>query len=215
MRYKFKNNNSFIRQNFLKKISGGFTLVEILFAVGIFVLIVGAVAIFSYNIWTNNSSIGIEINNINAGRQALKTMLADIRTASSANTGAYAISAATATSFTFYSDIFDDGLKEKVRYFLNGTSLQQGIIKPTGSPLSYNAGAEVITTLVSNITSASIFSYYDKNYDGTTAALTTPVDISLVRLVKITFTADPNPNRSPSPATFTSVVTIRNLKDNL
>jgi prepilin-type N-terminal cleavage/methylation domain-containing protein len=206
MQTKLKNKRGF---------DEGFTLIEILFAVGIFVLIAGAIAIFSTNIWTSNSFIGIEINSINAGRLALRTMITDIRTASSANTGAYAISAATATSFTFYSDIFDDGLKEKIRYFLNGTSLQQGIIKPTGSPLTYNAGAEVITTLVSNVTNASIFSYYDKNYDGTTAALATPVDVSLVRLVKITITTDPNPNRSPSPATFTSVVSIRNLKDNL
>jgi type II secretory pathway pseudopilin PulG len=191
-----------------------FTLVEILFAVSIFVLIIGVLSILSKNLWSYNSFIGGELEDVNTGRAALKTMIAEIRTASAGNNGAYAVSQASATSFTFYSDIYDDGLKEKVRYFLNGTALQKGVTKPTGSPLAYT-GAEAVTTLVSNVANASIFDYYDKNYDGTTAALSVPVDISAVRLVKITVTIDRNPNQPPSPITLSSQVSIRNIKDNL
>lgn len=201
--------------NNIKNKKRGFTLVETLFGVAIFVLVVGVLTLFSRNIWLYNSFIGIELNNTNIGKQAIKTMTAEIRTASAANTGAYAIGAASTTSFTFYSDIYDNGLKEKVRYFLNGTTLQKGVVKPTGSPMSYNGASEVITTLVSNVTNSSIFDYYDKNYDGTTAALGAPVDISAVRLVKITITIDLNTNNSPAPATFSTQVSLRNLKDNL
>jgi type II secretory pathway pseudopilin PulG len=192
----------------------GFTLVEILFSVAIFVLVIGALTLLSSNVWGYNSFIGIEVNNANTGRLALTKMVAEIRTASAANTGAYAVSQATATSFTFYSDINGDGLKEKIRYFLNGTALQRGVTKPTGSPLAYT-GTEVITTLIPNVINASIFDYYDTNYDGTTPALSAPVDVSLVRLIKITVATDPNPNHSPSPVTFSTQVTLRNLKDNL
>jgi len=193
---------------------GGFTIIETLIGVAIFVLILGVLATFSKSIWTSNSFIMAELSGSNAGRAALKTMVAEIRTASSGNNGAYAIGIATSTSLTFYSDIYDDGLKEKIRYFLNGTTLQRGIIQPTGSPLGYT-GSETITTLVSNVTNSSIFNYYDKNYDGTTAALTTPVDISAVRLIKITITTDVNPTQAPSPMTFSTQVMLRNLKDNL
>ena len=193
---------------------GGFTLIETLIGVAIFVLILGVLANFSKSIWTSNSFIMAELQGTNAGRTALKTMVAEIRTASSGNNGAYAIGIATSTSLTFYSDIYDDGLKEKIRYFLNGTTLQRGVIKPTGSPLGYT-GSEIITTLVSNVTNSSFFSYYDKNYDGATAALATPVDISAVRLIKITITTDVNPIQAPSPITFSTQVMLRNLKDNL
>lgn len=194
---------------------GGFTLMEILVGVSIFILVTGVLTLFLRNVLIYNSSIFTELTEINAGRTALKTMKAEIRTASSGSDGAYAISLANATSFTFYSDIYDDGLKEKIRYFLDGTKIQKGVIKPTGSPLSYVAGNEVITTLVSGVISTSIFSYYDKNYDGTTAALPFPVDISSVRLVKITFVIEENPNRSPSPISLSTQVSLRNIKDNL
>ena len=193
---------------------GGFTIIETLIGVAIFVIILGLLATFSKSIWTSNSFIMAELEGTNAGRAALKTMVAEIRTASSGNNGSYAISIATGTSLTFYSDIYDDGLKEKIRYFLNGTTLQRGVIKPTGSPLGYT-GSEIITTLVSNVTNSSIFNYYDKNYDGTTAALATPVDISAIRLIKMTITTDVNPVQAPSPITFSTQVMLRNLKDNL
>ena len=201
-------------ENKLKnKLSSGFTLVEILFGVSIFILIFFALTLFSRNIWVYNSFVSVGLANIDAGRQTMKTMVSEIRTASTADTGAYTISQAGVSSFIFYSNIDNDALKEKVRYFLNGSQLQKGVIKPTGSPLSYNALNETIITLMSNVTNTSIFDYYDENYDGTTAALSSPVTISSVRLVKITINVDSDPNRAPAATTFSTQVSIRNLKD--
>ena len=36
----------------------------------------------------------------------------------------------------------DDGLKEKIRYYLTGTTLKKGVIKPTGSPPVYLSANE-------------------------------------------------------------------------
>ncbi len=188
---------------------------ETLCAVAIFVLIVGALTFFSRNVWVYNSFLQADLANVDAGRQIMKTMVSEIRTASTANTGAYTIGLATDSALTFYSDTDNDGLKEKVRYFITGTTLQKGLTKPTGSPLSYNALNEKISTLMPNLTSSSIFQYYDKNDDGTTAALGAPVSIPAIRLIKITIVSDQNPERSPTPKTFSTQVSIRNLKDNL
>jgi type II secretory pathway pseudopilin PulG len=209
MKNKSKN-----KKNIISDLSKGFTLVEILFGVSIFIIVIGTITLFSRNTWVYNSVITTELQSVNAVRAALKIMTAEIRTASSGNDGSYAISLANGTSFTFFSDIYDDGLKEKVRYFLNGTNLQKGVTKPIGSPLAYT-GSEVITTLVSNVTNSSIFNYYDKNYDGTTPALATPIDISAVRLVKITITIEKDINRAPAPITMSTQVSMRNIKDNL
>ena len=188
---------------------------ETLFGVAIFILIVVVLTLFSKNVWIYNTFISEGLDSTDAGRLVLKNMVSEIRTASTADTGAYMINQATASSFTFYSNIDNDAQKEKIRYFLNGSQLQKGVIKPTGSPLSYNPLNEKISTLMSNVTNVSIFSYYDKNYDGTTAELSSPVNISSVRLVKITLIMDKDPNRAPAPATFSTQVSIRNLKDNL
>ncbi len=193
----------------------GFSLIEVLIGTSIFVLIVGVLTLFSRNIWVYQSYISTGLSLSNEGRAALKTMTAEIRTASTADTGVFVIALATSSAFTFYSDIDDDGLKEKVRYFLNGSSLQKGVLKPTGSPLAYNPANEIISTLASNVTNAAIFEYYDKNYDGTTAALASPINVALVRLVKITIKIDKNLNRAPGEKTFSTKVSLRNLKDNL
>ena len=193
----------------------GFTLVEIIFGISIFILILLAITLFSRNIWVYNSFISSGLSDTDDGRKAIKSMTAEIRTASAASNGSYAVNQATATSFIFYSDIYDNGLKERVRYFLNGSLLQKGVTIPTGSPLGYDLAIEKITTLLTNVTSTSIFNYYNANYDGTTAALSFPVDVSQVRLVKITVTVDKDPNKPPAPTTFSTQVSIRNLKDNL
>ena len=189
---------------------------EILLAMAISIAILGVFTLFAKNLWTYNAFVSSSFTSIDAGRKILKTISSEIRTiASQSDIGTYPISQASASSFTFYSDIDGDGLKERVRYFLTSTTLQKGVIKPTGSPLSYNSANEIISTRAINETNASIFSYYNKNYDGTTAALSFPVNIPDIRLVKIILTIDDNPNRPPAPLTFSTQVSIRNLKDNL
>ena len=121
------------------------------------------------------------------------------------------------SSFTFYSNVDDDSFKERVRYFLDGTTLKKGIIKPSGTPLTYNPADEAVSELIHGVANAttSIFSYYDKNYDGTNQALIEPIDIATVRLVKITIVTDKDPQTPPGPMTLTTQISIRNLKDNL
>jgi prepilin-type N-terminal cleavage/methylation domain-containing protein len=201
-------------KNILRKNNSGFTLVEILFTISIFVVVFSTLTLFAKNIWTYSAFISGGLENVDASRNALKTMTTEIRTASQAENGSYLVSQATSSSFSFYSDINMDGLKEKVRYFLDNGSIKKGVIKPTGTPYSYNS-TETITTMASYITSSSIFYYYDENYDGTTAPLSFPINIPNIRLVKIVVTMDKDINRSPAPATMTTQVSIRNLKDNL
>jgi len=193
----------------------GFLLLEVLFGISIFVIVAIAITLFARNIWIYGAYISTGLSDANDGKNALKTIVKEIRTASAADTGAYVISLAASDTFTFYSDIDSDGLKEKVRYFLSGSEVKKGVIKPSGSPLSYNPGSEAISTLISSVINTDIFEYYDKNYDGTTDPLTTPIDMPSVRLVKITISIDKDPNRAPEATTFSTQVSIRNLKDNL
>ena len=156
----------------------GFTLIETMVGIGIFVMIMIALTLLSRNTWIYNSFISSGVNNVDSIRKTLKTMSTEIRTASTADTGAY-------------------------------------ITKPTGSPLGYNLANEQISTLIDYVTNASTFEYFDKDYAGTEAPLPSPVNISSIRLVKINITIDDDPNHAPTVHTFSTQVSIRNLKDNL
>ena len=194
----------------------GFTLIEVLVSIFILTLIGLAVSSFFKDIFSFNRIISGSLAAQNEARRALKTMSAEIRTASPSSLGAYPLTQTAASSFAFYTNIDGDSFKEQVRYFLEGATLKKGVIKPSGSPLTYNPANEIITELIHGVANAATptFSYYDENYDGTTQGLVEPINISVVRLVGITVVIDYDPTQPPGPMTLTTQINMRNLKDN-
>lgn len=195
----------------------GFSMIEVMAGVFILTLIGFVIYAFQKNVFSLNRIISSSLTAQNEARRALKIMSAEIRTASPSSLGAYAIAQATASSFTFYSDIDGDSLKERVRYFVEGAILKKGIIKPSGAPLVYNPANEIVSALIHDVANdvTSIFSYYDTDYDGTTQPISEPVNISVVRLVKIYVLIDKNALAPPAPIAVTTQISMRNLKDNL
>ena len=199
------------------KSAKGFSVIELL--VGIFILTLIGIAVFMFqkDIFFLNRFLSGRLAAQDEVRRTFKTITAEVRQLSPSSLGAHPIAEANPTSFVFYSNIDGDTFKEKVRYFLDGTILKKGVIKPSGDPLSYNIADEIISEVVHDIANGAtpIFSYYDTDYDGTTPPLGNPVDIPLVRLVKITVLIDQDPLRPPGVITLTTQVSMRNLKDNL
>ncbi|MEK7650745.1 MAG: prepilin-type N-terminal cleavage/methylation domain-containing protein [Patescibacteria group bacterium] len=201
----------------LKNKQKGFSLVEILIVVAILGLISVVLATFQVDIWRQNSFLTNSIQAEQDARIALKRLVAELRQAAPSDTGAFAIALADKDKLTFYSDIDGDGLHERLRYFLSGNILRRGIIKPTGSPLTYLDANEQVSNFVPNLVNSNsiIFTYFDKNYAGTSTALTLPINLPNVRLVKVQFSIEADPNRAPVTTTYESQVAIRSLKDNL
>lgn len=191
-------------------------MIEVLVSIFILTLIGLAVYSFQKDVFSLNRVISESLTAQDETRRALKVMSAEIRTASPSSLGAYALAQTATSSFSFYSNIDDDSFKEEVRYFLDGAIFKKGVIKPSGSPLTYNPANEIITELAHDIANATtpIFGYYDENYDGATQPLADPIDIDAVRLVKITIVIDKDPQQSPGPITLTTQISMRNLKDN-
>ncbi len=202
--------NSFKKNN-------GFTLLEILITMVIFTAIMGVVTMFARDLFYYNSMFSSGLTSYDEARKVLQPISSEIRSASPSSLGSYPIETAGITAFTFFSDINSDGLKERIRYFLSGTTLMKGVIVPLGSPLQYLSNTEVLTEIVHNVRNGStpIFTYYDSSYNGSTSPLSQPVSILSVRLVMITLILEGDPNRQPAPITVTTEVSIRNLKDNL
>lgn len=196
----------------------GFTLIEILIAMGIFTGLAVLMSTFGKDIFVNNTFIQDSLVTESEARGALKRAIAELRAASPSNNGLYPLAVVDKNTLTFFSDIDKDGLRERVRYFVATSSLQRGVTKPTGAPAVYIQANESLSTAVHDLvnpTSTPVFAFYADTYNGTSSPLAWPVNIPDVRLVKMTIIIDTNPARSPTVMTFTSQVTIRNLKDNL
>ncbi len=200
------------------KSNSGFTLLEILIVAGIIVIISVPLSMFQRDVLVQNEMVQSGALAEEGVRTVLRKFGTELRTAAPANTGSYLLESLGTSTITFYSDPNGDGLRDRIRYFLSGTSLKRGVVTPTGSPVVYVLANEKISTLTDNVinsTSTPIFSYYDASYNGSSTPLTYPLSISNVRLVQISLGIDPNPNRPLAPIWLTSSVMIRNLKDNL
>lgn len=142
---------------------------------------------------------------------------AEVREARQSETGSFAIGKASTTEFIFFADADNDGLAERIRYFVSGTELRKGVVVPTGSPSAYVLGNESVRTVIRNLvaTTTSAFQYYDGSYTGTSSPLVSPFDPAAVRLVHMTLVIDDDITQPPEPVVSTTHVTLRTLKDNL
>lgn len=194
----------------------GFTLVELMLSIAILLLITFGVTLFQKNIFSLGKNFQGNLNFQLGARSILKSFSSEIREASQSSLGAYPIEKASTTEIIFYSDHNNDGFKERIRYFLSGTTLQRGVVEPAGNPLTYTIATEKVTTVLTSVVSTStIFQYYDTNYTGTSSPLVQPVTLSSIRLVKAIVLVNPDPNRIFKPYIITTQATMRNLKDNL
>jgi prepilin-type N-terminal cleavage/methylation domain-containing protein len=200
------------------KSNKAFTLTEVVVTIAIFCSIMIAVSAFQYNIISFNRSSTVSLSNVQESQSLMKIMAKELRAMETGSDGSYPIVSASTSSLIFFADNDGDGLKEKLRYFLATTTLYRGSIKPSGNPVTYNNANESIKVMITGIrnsTSTSIFEYYDGMYAGTTTAMTYPLTITSIRLIKLNLTVDSDPNKSPIPIIFSTQAVLRNLKDNL
>ncbi len=201
----------------ISKKNRGISLAEIVVVVGILSFVIVGITTFQKDIFSLNSSLQGSMNAQFEGGRVLRLMVGEMRSMSPSAAGSYPIAQAATNTLTFYSDIDNDGSKEKVRYFLQSGTLKKGVTDPSGSPVGYT-GTEKVETLITSVvnsTSSPIFSYFDSSYSGTTSPMSLPINTLSVRLIKILVTIDKDTNRPPGPSTVTSQVSLRNLKDNL
>lgn len=201
----------------IKKKQGGFSIAEMLIAIFILTVIGVVMANFQIDIFSLNRISNDNLVAQEEARSILKNMAAEIRSLSQAADGSYAIAQAGTSSLIFFTDTDNDGVKEKVRYFLAGTTLKKGMTEPSGNPSIYNPTGEAVREMIHDLANGttSVFSYYDADYDGQSDPLAQPVNPVSVRLIKIDVTIDRDSKRDPPPFHLTTQVSCRNLKDNL
>jgi prepilin-type N-terminal cleavage/methylation domain-containing protein len=196
----------------------GFTLVETLITLGIAVLLGVVLNALFANVFKLHRTVSEDLLANGNARRAIKTMTSELRTASPSNLGAYNLEKTGTSSLIFFSNIDTDSYVERVRYYVEGSNLKKGVIKPTGNPLSYVSGNETVTTLVERVVNSSstpLFQYYNRAYTGTSSPLSSTSSVSEVRLVKTELRIAQHGTNTSTPEIYTTQVNLRNLKDNL
>jgi hypothetical protein len=199
----------------MKKRSG-FSLFEMVLAVGITAIIVIVLSKFSGTVTSIGKVINQRLQVQQDLEQTFQTLITEIRSAGPSASGGYTIESASTSSFIFYSDVERDGAMERVRYYFGTSTLQKGVTEPSSStPPLYVTSTEKIIPIISHVTiSSSSFEYFGTAATSTRSPLSSPIDIPSVRFVKVSITADVSTSSAPKPITFSNIITIRNLRSN-
>ncbi|HDS11676.1 MAG TPA: hypothetical protein ENN77_02105 [Candidatus Wirthbacteria bacterium] len=196
----------------------GLTMVETLVMVAIFGLIVPTIINFIWNGFYMNRIVAGQALNQSIARHAMDRMTGELRDMSIGAGNQYPLQICSPLVIEFYSDLDLDGQIEKVRYFIQDYELKRGVIKPSGTPATYDPNTEVVSTWITDVLNDSahpLFEYYGGNYAGSGVSLSQPVSCAEVRAVGIWFQIDTVIERQPGPFNLHSMVQLRNLKTNL
>ncbi|HSE56484.1 MAG TPA: prepilin-type N-terminal cleavage/methylation domain-containing protein, partial [Candidatus Paceibacterota bacterium] len=126
----------------------GFTIIELLVAVAVASVVGLSIAALARDTVSFNRYYQSSFSVADRAQKLLRPMAEEIRSASQSVAGAYPIDTAGTNEFIFYADIDNDGLVDRVRYYLSGTSLLKDVVAPAGSPLTYTLANAVTTTPV-------------------------------------------------------------------
>ncbi|MCB9798641.1 hypothetical protein H6758_02860 [Candidatus Nomurabacteria bacterium] len=196
----------------------GITLLEIVISVGIFVMLTFSIAYILITTLKSNAIVWDQLQIQNEGRKVIQQVVDEVRRAESSSIGSYAIATSSANDLVFYANIDDDELRERVRFWLDGTVLKRSTVKPSGADLAYNNANAFVVELAHNLTNAAdgeaVFEYYDGDYTGSGSGLTQPVSTTAVRAVRVQLNFERAPDKSPEPLRVEAFTSIRNLKTN-
>jgi len=199
----------------------GFTLIETLVVLGIFILALGAVSSFIIYAYQAKGFSLAQALAIDSARNGVNKLTKELREAIQSDSGTYLLESGEDFEIIFYSDIDKDDQVERVRYFLEEEELKKGVINHSGEPIDYSGPEEkkIISKYVKNTSSTPLFYFYDQTYAGkeTDLPLATPVPgdiLDEITLIGIKIAVDVNPDRAPRVLEIESKVQLRNTKQN-
>lgn len=204
----------------MKHTQKGMTLVELMVAIAIVLIGMEGFALLFLRSWDTNKFILEEGMASAAASRATNNIIIALRGIRQADSGAYPIVSAGDFDLTVYSDYDNDGVSERVHYFLDlpNDQMKIGVTEPDTStlPVSYPVGDQVVSVMTNYVVNEEddpVFLYYNTNYPGDTDnnPLSTPVSVGNIQLVKVHFLINIDPVHAPNNVNIESFVDLRNL----
>lgn len=196
------------------------TIIELMVAISILVIGMAGITLLFRNVWKTNSYTLEMGQDSMAASQGVNTIVGYLRTTRQGDDGSYPIVSANNQDLVLFSDYNNDGITERLHFYLSGGKILMGITNPTTSiPRTYPTGDQSTITIATNVVNSSgtpVFYYYNNNYPGDTVnnPLATPATASSISLIKILLQVNAVPNRSPDNIQVQSFAEMRNLNQN-
>lgn len=192
--------------------SEGFTLIEILLAIFIFLVIMAAAVAMFISLFKEQSADSARIASGEKASNAIEKMADEIRKINRGENGNYFFQTVEPQRIVFFSDVDNDSLTEKIEYVLNGTEIERKVIEP-GAALDY-AGAAATSIVADNVRNgaSAVFTYYDSSYTGLGSPMD-PVVAADISLVGINLDINTNLSSLTSPIHIETKIHPRNLKN--
>lgn len=197
---------------YLKNEQRGFTLVETVVFVSIFVvLLIAMVASIRYA-YRGHRFVFEQADATRSARTGIEQVVRDLREASYADSGAYPIVEMSADGITFYSDYDNDGRVERIQYILEGTNLKKSTTESAGDPPSYAIEADTVSIISDNVrngaVSVPLFTYYDRGG----VLMSDYTQVGDVAFVLARVVVNIHPERAPEDFELRSSAALRNIK---
>lgn len=151
----------------------GFTLIETIVTITVFVLIMGAVTGFIIMAYRTQSYTWQQSMAIDEARRGIEAMVKEIREAKEGEDGSFPIEKAEDKEFIFFTDVDEDGEIERVRYFLgtvgSGNQTNECITFAQGGSCSVAFSNFLNGSLISAQVKASVegdFGWGNREYAG-------------------------------------------------
>lgn len=197
--------------------SPGLGLVEVVVASFIVAIIIMVAAVF-FSFFLRSYSFSFEENRIiGEAESMMRKMSAEIREARTSENGAYPLVEAGDFEIMFYADVDNDGVVDRVRYYLEDEKLYRGLVLYDNENDIYESDSEVIRVLSDYVVNGDspIFYYYNSNWPGD--EVNNPLEQNRrlldTRLVRIVVLVNTTTNPNIGDFELESAVMIRNLKD--
>jgi len=190
---------------------------ELVVVIGIFSIISIGVAWLLIRSNRDTLIIWEQLTTQSDGRKVLEQVVDDVRRAEISSVGSFPLVSTGEYNLTFYANIDDDLLREKVHYWIDGTTLKKGVLKPSGEPLAYTGNENVVEiahSVVNQEKSVPVFLYFDESYSGSESELVQPVSVTNVHVIRVQLELEKDPTETPVPLHVESTVHVRNLKTN-
>jgi prepilin-type N-terminal cleavage/methylation domain-containing protein len=197
----------------------GMTMIEMLVAIAVMLIAMQGMTYLFVTSWdTNKSVIETGLASATASRTVNQTII-QLRAIKQGDNGDYPIEEADDFDLTIYTDIDDDGVTERVHYYLDlaADEFKRGISDPNNTvPVTYPNGDTTTTTLAEFIVNENndpVFSYYNDDYPSDTVnnPLATPASLGSVQLIKIKLRVNIDPVHAPENINIESFVDLRNM----
>ena len=172
----------------MERLSGGFTLIEVLIAIFIFSLISVGIVMTVSNLFSAATRQGGLLADQDQARKLIFQATNELRNSVAGANGAYQLESVGNQQLIFFTNADPSTVTtERVRYYLQNGKIYKGITKYSGGV--YNTSTEQTLLMQNNIASstAPLFYYYDGNYIGssTQSALVQPVSVASVKFIKM------------------------------